>query len=94
MSTATQLTGTLNKFYPSHEEVVLLKMDYKRLSAFKTVKWDKTSSGELFPHLHGYGIEGENVESFKEVKRQLEFENSEGWAIALDELKKEGWLAY
>jgi uncharacterized protein (DUF952 family) len=38
MSTTTQLPGTLNRFFGDHDEVVLLKMDYRRLSSWKDVR--------------------------------------------------------
>lgn len=38
MSTSQQLPGTLNRFFKDHEEVVLLKMDYRRLSSWKDVR--------------------------------------------------------
>jgi uncharacterized protein (DUF952 family) len=38
MSTSTQLPGTLGRFFGDHDEVVLLKMDYRRLSSWKDVR--------------------------------------------------------
>ena len=46
MSTAAQLAGTLNRFFKDDPKVVLLKMDYSRLSGFKIVKWEPSGSGE------------------------------------------------
>lgn len=46
MSTASQLAGTLNRFFEDDPKVVLLKMDYARLSGFKIVKWEPSGSGE------------------------------------------------
>lgn len=46
MSTASQLAGTLNRFFKDDPVVVLLKMDAERLSGWKIVKWEPTSSGE------------------------------------------------
>lgn len=94
MSTSKQVPGTLNRFFADHDEVVLLKMDYKRLTAWKDVRWEGTSSGQTFPHLYGYGIEGEMVESFKEVKRGKDGEKLTGWDDALRKLEEEGWLVY
>lgn len=91
-STVEQLPGTLNRFFGDHKEVVLLKMDYARLSSFKKVKWEAASNGQMFPHLYGYGIEGENVESFQEVVRQGEGEKTESWQDKLEQLEREGWL--
>ncbi|KAL7004427.1 hypothetical protein EMMF5_006047 [Cystobasidiomycetes sp. EMM_F5] len=98
LSTAAQLPNTLNRFFANHDEVVLLKLDYKRLSAFKEVRWEPTSSGEAFPHLYGgSGIEGENVDSFKQLQRSPRDAQGEKvitWSDPLEELKKEGWLVY
>ena len=91
-STSEQLPGTLSRFFASHTEVVLLKMDYARLSGFKPVKWEATSTGQMFPHLYGYGIEGENVESFTEVVREGEGEKTQSWEDKLEQLRREGWL--
>merc|ERR1712230_251844 len=94
LSTAKQLPGTLSRFFAEHSEVVLLKMEYKRLSAWKDVRWEGTSSGEAFPHLYGYGIEGEMVESYKELKRGEQGEKLDSWQDALKKLEQEGWLVY
>ena len=96
LSTANQLPNTLNRFFADHDEVVLLRLDYKRLSAFKDVRWEPTSSGEAFPHLYGGGgIEGENVDSFKEVKRNTSLsEKTTAWNDPLEQLRSEGWLVY
>lgn len=67
-------------------------MDYARLSSFKRVKWEAASNGDRFPHLYGYGIEGENVESFKEIVREGEGEKTQSWDGKLEQLKREGWL--
>ena len=98
LSTAQQLPGTLNRFFAEHSEVVLLKIDYARLAAFKRVKWEQASNGDTFPHLYGAGIEGEYVDSFKELKRlagasaQGEKGAEASWDDVLEDLKKEGWL--
>ncbi|GAA6028964.1 hypothetical protein JCM8097_001528 [Rhodosporidiobolus ruineniae] len=95
LSTALQLPRTLNRFFAADPRVVLLKMDYQRLSGWKVVKWEPTGSGELFPHLYAQ-LEGENVESFLELaKSDVEGEKSadEGpWDAALRKAKEEGWL--
>lgn len=96
LSTLSQLPGTLNRFFGSHTSVVLLKLDYNRLSGFHVVKWEQTSSGVAFPHLYGgQGIEGEMVESFKQVDRMNaagEKSSAQSWDDSLESLKKEGWL--
>jgi hypothetical protein len=47
------------------------------------IRWQQTSSGVAFPHLYGYGIEGEMVESFKEVRKPTDGEKATAWADAL-----------
>lgn len=94
MSTSKQVPATLNRFFADQDEVVLLRMDYKRLAGWKDVRWEGTTSGQTFPHLYGYGIEGEMVDSFKEVKRGKDGEKVIGWDEALRKLEEEGWLVY
>jgi len=89
MSTVAQLGGTLNRFFstPEDEVVQLLKVDYKRLSAFKVVKWEKASNGDSFPHLYATLV-GEYVRDVKLVARGVH-----GWEDALGKLVEDGWLA-
>ena len=44
--------------------------------------------------MYGYGIEGEMVESFKEVHKLGGSEKTSGWDEALQDLEREGWLVY
>ncbi|GAA5856555.1 hypothetical protein JCM8547_005861 [Rhodosporidiobolus lusitaniae] len=102
LSTAPQLSRTLNRFFPpaEHPKVVVLKMDYKRLKGWKVVKWEEAGSG-LFPHLYAR-LEGENVESFIELEHlpslsseagEKEADGGEGtWDRALEKARGEGWL--
>ncbi len=46
MSTAKQVPGVLKRFFDNVPSVAILRMDYARLSSFKRVSWDQTSSGE------------------------------------------------
>lgn len=46
MSTAKQVPGVLKRFFDDVPSVAILRMDYARLSSFKRVTWDQTSSGE------------------------------------------------
>lgn len=43
LSTAKQLSGTLNRFFADVPAVTILKCDYGRLSAWKVVKWEGPS---------------------------------------------------
>jgi len=76
---------------------VLVKIDYGRLSGFKVVKWEKdggsvNGEGQEYPHLYRY-LEGEYVESSKEIKR-AEGEEGEkgGWEKSLRDEEEAGWL--
>ncbi|BGP42308.1 hypothetical protein JCM10449v2_006313 [Rhodotorula kratochvilovae] len=86
MSTASQLAGTLNRFFKGDSKVVLLKMDYKRLSGWKVVKWEASGSGEIFPHLYAQ-LEGENVESHKDLAKN---DGETSWDAALERARQEG----
>lgn len=46
MSTAQQVPGVLKRFFADTPAVAILRLEYARLSAFKKVSWDMTSSGE------------------------------------------------
>lgn len=52
MSTVQQVSGVLNRFFADVDSVAILKIDYGRLSAFKRVRWEQTSSGECKSHSH------------------------------------------
>ncbi|KLT45016.1 hypothetical protein CC85DRAFT_282923 [Cutaneotrichosporon oleaginosum] len=78
MSTAKQVPGVLKRFFDDVPSVAILRMDYARLSSFKRVTWDQTSSGESFPHLHAQ-IEGENIDSFKEIERNQSWDDALQW---------------
>ncbi|GAA5876737.1 hypothetical protein JCM16303_006270 [Sporobolomyces ruberrimus] len=90
LSSAPQLHQVLSRFFSSETSVLLLKIDYARLSGFKVVKWEQGgSNGEEFPHLYRT-LEGEYVESVEELQKG---ENQEKeWERALEELEKKGWL--
>ncbi|KZS88807.1 hypothetical protein SISNIDRAFT_459422 [Sistotremastrum niveocremeum HHB9708] len=95
LSTLSQLLGTLNRFFAPETEdgkdgtVLLVKVDLERLSAWKIVKWEKSGSGGVFPHLYGADLEGEYVRGLKIVERG---EGEKGWDVAVEVLKKDGWL--
>ena len=85
LSTLKQLPGTLGRFYGSDDTVQLIKVDYKRLSSFKKVKWEQASSGGVFPHLYGM-LEGAYVTALKVVAR------GSGWEDTVTQLAESGWL--
>ncbi|GAA5842072.1 hypothetical protein JCM9279_002774 [Rhodotorula babjevae] len=88
MSRAEQLAGTLNRFFKDDPKVVLLKMDYARLSGFKIVKWEPSGSGEIFPHLYAQ-LEGENVEEHLDLEKKP---GETSWDAALERARRAGWL--
>jgi hypothetical protein len=47
----------------------------------------------VYPHLYAHSLEGENVDSFKEVFRLAEDKGEKAsWAPELEKLKVEGWF--
>ena len=85
LSTLKQLPGTLSRFFRDQTNVQILKIDYKRLSAFKIVKWEKASNGDFFPHLYAT-LEGEFVQSLRIVG------NATKWEQTVSQLENEEWL--
>lgn len=81
MSTAQQVPGVLNRYFGEVPAVSILRIEYGKLSAFKRVRWERASNGEgkraprfafadqpEYPHLYAH-LEGENIESFKEIEK-------------------------
>jgi uncharacterized protein (DUF952 family) len=52
MSTASQVAGTLKRFYAGREDLVLLSICVDRLGDGE-VRYEAASNGELFPHFYG-----------------------------------------
>ncbi len=47
----------------------------------------------VYPHLYAHSLEGENVDSFKEVFRLAEDKGEKAsWAPELEKLKVQGWF--
>ncbi|ORY34304.1 hypothetical protein BCR39DRAFT_556696 [Naematelia encephala] len=95
LSTAAQVPRTLERFFSDVPAVTLLRLETARISAFKRVRWEE-SHGEKFPHLYAL-LEGENIDSFKEVHRtlaksgeKLDGQGLAGWGEALKSV--DGWL--
>ncbi|GAA5959791.1 hypothetical protein JCM3765_000104 [Sporobolomyces pararoseus] len=89
LSTAPQIHQVLSRFFADEKSVMLLKIDYGRLSGFKVVKWEQGGSqGEEYPHLYRT-LEGEYVESVEELEKG---EGEKAWEAGLDRLEKKGWL--
>lgn len=85
LSTLEQLPGTLSRFFGSESTVQLLKIDYKRLSSFKVVKWELASNGDTFPHLYAQ-LTGEFVRDLKLAAKGT------SWESTAEDLIKQGWL--
>ncbi len=51
LSTAKQLNDTLAKHFAKETDIGLLLVNAKKLG--DDLKWEPSSSGELFPHLYG-----------------------------------------
>ncbi|KAH8112925.1 hypothetical protein DFH11DRAFT_391688 [Phellopilus nigrolimitatus] len=85
LSTHAQLAGTLSSFFDGDATVQLLKIDFKRASAFKVVKWEKASNGDVFPHLYAR-LTGDLVNELKIVAK------GESWGQTTKTLEEKGWL--
>lgn len=51
LSAADQLQGTLDKHFPGQSGLVIAEVDLAALG--KTVKWEVSRGGALFPHIYG-----------------------------------------
>lgn len=87
MSSKDQLPGTLRFFFDSHERVQLVKINYSKLSAAETVKWELGDDGEAYPHLYAL-LSGEFVVEVKIV------EKGTTWSETAEKLIEESWLEY
>jgi uncharacterized protein (DUF952 family) len=51
LSGGHQVAGTLSKYFAGQRDLVLLAIDPDRLG--RSLRWEKSRGGELFPHLYG-----------------------------------------
>jgi uncharacterized protein (DUF952 family) len=51
LSAASQVSGTLAKYFAGQRDLVLLAVDPERLG--EQLRWEPSRGGELFPHLFG-----------------------------------------
>jgi uncharacterized protein (DUF952 family) len=51
LSAASQVAGTLAKYFAGQRGLVLLAVDPERLG--QQLRWERSRGGELFPHLYG-----------------------------------------
>jgi uncharacterized protein (DUF952 family) len=51
LSAASQVAGTLAKYFAGQRGLVLLAVDPERLG--ERLRWETSRGGELFPHLYG-----------------------------------------
>ncbi|GFZ46070.1 hypothetical protein JCM24511_04316 [Saitozyma sp. JCM 24511] len=85
LSTGGQVPKTLERFFADVPAVTLLRLETDRVGAFKRIRWEGDGD-EKFPHLYAH-LEGENVESFRDV-----FREGGDWATALSKGEIKGWL--
>lgn len=85
MSSKDQLPGTLRFFFDSHETVQIVKIDYGKLSAAETVKWELGDDGNAYPHLYAL-LRGKFVVEVKIVDKGT------SWFETAKTLQGEGWL--
>ncbi|KAK6907157.1 hypothetical protein L486_04130 [Kwoniella mangroviensis CBS 10435] len=101
-STAELIPGTLNLFFKEDPAVTLLRVEVARISAWKKVEWflpDQTPRTGDMPYLAAHvgpvPLEGEYVESFKELFKQIptgEKSALSGWDSALTNKNIKDWL--
>ncbi|WWC99120.1 hypothetical protein V866_006015 [Kwoniella sp. B9012] len=101
-STAELIPGTLNLFFKEDPAVTLLRVEVARISAWKKVEWflpDQTPRTGDMPYLAAHAwpvpLEGEYVESFKELFKQTptgEKSALGGWDSALTNKDIKDWL--
>lgn len=84
------MLGTLDRFFPHTPAVTLLRLDLGRVSAWKTIKWEKSGDG-VYPHLYAHSLEGENVDSFRDLYKS-EGEKDASWEAQLVKAKEDGWF--
>lgn len=53
---------TLNRFFTSVDKVLLVRINYERLSQWKKVQWDPTESHGVFAHLYAPYLTGDMVD--------------------------------
>ncbi|RDB22857.1 hypothetical protein Hypma_010339 [Hypsizygus marmoreus] len=95
LSTASQLPGTLARFFADETKVYVLRLDYEHVK--KDIRWEDPTGQEIgevgaegvFPHLYNGGRLGR-----EEVETVFTLEKSdEAWDI--EEIKKTAhWLIY
>lgn len=61
------------------------RIDYKRLSSFKSVKWELANNGDSSPHLYAQ-LTGEFVRGLKLIGKGT------SWESTIENLIKQGWL--
>ncbi|ODN78060.1 hypothetical protein L202_05140 [Cryptococcus amylolentus CBS 6039] len=94
LSSAAQIPKTLGLFFKEAESVVLLRVETERIGAWKKLEWvmedQEKRTGDM-PYLCAHAwpvpLEGEYVESFKEVHRK-----GGDWDAALAQGDLKSWL--
>jgi len=51
LSTASQMQGTLDKYYTTGEDIIIAEIDMARIK--DSVKWEVSRGGAEFPHQYG-----------------------------------------
>ena len=66
LSTASQLSGTLDKHFGGEKELSVLSFESRELGC--NLRWEHSRNGRLFPHYYGE-LEAELIQSWFPVKR-------------------------
>jgi len=57
-----QLSSTLKKYFFKQDELIILKVE---LLSLANLKWEKSKSGEIFPHLYSHLVLKDVKDTFK-----------------------------
>jgi uncharacterized protein (DUF952 family) len=88
LSTRHQVLGTLQRFFPDHNSVILLEIPYPKLrdgieTSGRQLKWEAISSGAVFPHVYPAGSGKGLLKT--DVGREIVLKRGDGWNLdALD----------
>ncbi|EJU01072.1 hypothetical protein DACRYDRAFT_108403 [Dacryopinax primogenitus] len=81
LSRARQLLLPLSRFFISEESIVLVRVVFERVE--KDVRWDRTASGDEYPHLLRQlaGLDCDEVKTVRRMGREWEevLESEKAW---------------
>ena len=69
LSTAAQLTGTVDKHFVGQDRLHVVAVDLEALGA--AVKWEESRGGALFPHIYG-SLPLEAIVAYSPLERDVD----------------------